>query len=92
MEPISHVLNELTSTREKTSAKTKVSRGSTLRAFVAKAAGWTFEKANDLPIQDDYINKTSWLEVSCELIEVKLIFHIIMSCDITCDSQNHHLD
>ena len=59
MEPISHVLNEVTSTSEKTSAKTKVSRGRSLRACVAKVAGWTLEKANDLPIQEYYINKTS---------------------------------
>ena len=59
MEPISHVLNEVTNTNEKTSAKTKVSRGTSFRACVAKAAGWTLEKANDIPIQEDYINKTS---------------------------------
>ena len=59
MEPISHVLNEVSGTSEKTSVKTKVSRDRSLRACVAKATGWTLEKANDLLIQEDYINKTS---------------------------------
>ena len=59
MEPISHVFHEVTNYSEKTSSKTKVSRGRSLRAYVAKATGWTLEKANDLPIQEDYINITS---------------------------------
>ena len=44
---------------EKTLAKAKVSRGISLRACVAKAAGWTLEKANAPPIQEASINKTS---------------------------------
>ena len=59
MEPISHGLNEVTSTSEESTAMTKVSKRRFLRACVAKSAGWTLEKANDLPIQEDYINKTS---------------------------------
>ena len=37
MEPTSHGLNEVTNTNEKTLAMTKVSRGISLRACVAKA-------------------------------------------------------
>ena len=59
MEPTSHGFNEITSTNEKTLAKTKVSRGKSSRACVAKAAGWTLEKANALPIQETSINKAS---------------------------------
>jgi hypothetical protein len=59
MESTSHSLNEVTSTSEESSARTKVSRGRSLRACVAKAVGWTLEKAKDLPIQEDHINKTS---------------------------------
>ena len=59
MEPTNHSLNEVTNTNEKTMAKAKVSRGISLRACVVKAAGWTLEKANALPIQETSINKTS---------------------------------
>ena len=57
MEPTSHGFNEITSTNEKTLAKTKVSRGKSSKACVAKAAGWTLEKAKDSPTQEDHINK-----------------------------------
>ena len=57
MEPTSHSLNEVTSTNEKALAKAKVSRGISLRACVAKAEGWTLEKANALPIHEASINK-----------------------------------
>ena len=46
-------------TNEKALANGKVSRGISLRACVAKAAGWTLEKANALPVQEASINKTS---------------------------------
>ena len=59
MESTSHSLIEVNSTCEKTLAKAKISRGISLRACVAKAAGWTLEKANALPIQEANINKTS---------------------------------
>ena len=39
--------------------KTKGSRGMSLRTCVAKAAGWTLEKANALPIQEVSTNKPS---------------------------------
>jgi hypothetical protein len=59
MESTSHSFNEVTSTSEESTARTKVSRGKSLRACVAEAAGWTLEKANESPIQEDHINKTS---------------------------------
>ena len=59
MESTNHSLTEVNSTNEKTLAKAKVSKGISLRACVAKAAGWTLEKANATPIQEASINKTS---------------------------------
>ena len=38
-------------------AKTKGARGISLRACVAKAAGWTLEKANSTKSQEANINK-----------------------------------
>ena len=38
-------------------AKTISSRGISFRACVAKAAGWTLEKANSAPCQEASINK-----------------------------------
>ena len=61
MESATHSTTEAKNTDDRTlaMAKAKVSRGMSLRACVAKAAGWTFEKANALPIQEANINKTS---------------------------------
>jgi hypothetical protein len=59
MEPTSHSFNEVTSNSEESTARTKVSRGKSLKACVAKAAGWTLEKANESLIQEDHNNKTS---------------------------------
>ena len=59
MESISHNLTETNGTNEKTLAKVKIVRGISLRACVAKAAGWTLEKANASPPQEANINKTS---------------------------------
>ena len=39
--------------------KIKGARGISLRACVAKAAGWTLEKANASLVQEASINKTS---------------------------------
>ena len=39
--------------------KVKCARGISLKACVAKASGWTLEKANALPPQEVNINKTS---------------------------------
>jgi len=39
--------------------KVKRARGISLRACVAKAAGWTLEKANAPHVQEGNINKTS---------------------------------
>ena len=38
--------------------KTKGARGISLKACVAKAAGWTLEKANSITSQEASINKT----------------------------------
>ena len=38
--------------------KTKRARGISLKACVAKAAGWTFDKANSKTSQEASINKT----------------------------------
>ena len=57
MKSTSHNLTEVKSTNEKTLAKAKVSREISLRACVAKAAGWTLEKANALPIQEASISR-----------------------------------
>ena len=59
MESTSHSLTEAKITNENALIKVKVSRGISLRACVAKAAGWTIEKANAPPIQEANINKTS---------------------------------
>ena len=56
MELANHSPTEAKSTIDKTLAKAKVARGISLRA---KAAGWTLEKANALPIQEANIDKTS---------------------------------
>ena len=44
--------------------KTKGTRGVSLRACVAKAAGWTLEKANSTMSEDTNINKTPWIQVT----------------------------
>ena len=59
MESTSHNLTGAKSVNETTLTNAKVSRGISLRACVAKAAGWTLEKANALPMQEASINKTS---------------------------------
>ena len=59
MDSTGHNLTEAKITNENTEAKAKVVRGISLRACVAKATGWTLEKANALPIQEASINKTS---------------------------------
>ena len=57
MESTSHHLTEFKGPNEKTLVKAKVVRGISLRACVAKAAGWTLEKANAPPVQEANINK-----------------------------------
>jgi hypothetical protein len=39
--------------------KVKRARGISLKVCVAKATGWTLEKANAPPVQEGNINKTS---------------------------------
>ena len=38
----------------------KGARGKSLKACVAKAKGWTFEKDNSSPIHETSINKMTW--------------------------------
>ena len=52
MESTSHNLMEAKITNDEALAKAKVSRRISLRACVAKAKGWTLEKANALPIHE----------------------------------------
>jgi hypothetical protein len=58
MDSISKGPAEVKVMENKTVAKAKVSRGISLRACVAKAAGWTLEKANSTTSQEASINKT----------------------------------
>jgi hypothetical protein len=57
MESTSQGLNEVSCTSEESSARTKLAKGKSLRACVTKAVGWTLEKANDVLMQEDHINK-----------------------------------
>ena len=57
MESTSHNLKEAKITNDEALAKAKVSRRISLRACVAKAKGWTLEKANAPPIHEASINK-----------------------------------
>ena len=59
MDSMSKSLAEVKDTEGKTVVKAKVSRRISLRACVAKAEGWTLEKANALPMKEASINKTS---------------------------------
>ena len=59
MDSISNNFAEAKGTEGNSVVKVKTSRGISLRACVAKAAGWTLEKANATPIQEASINKTS---------------------------------
>ena len=59
MESATHSSTKVKSTDDKTLAKAKVAKGISLRAYVAKAASWTLEKANASPPQGANINKTS---------------------------------
>ena len=57
MESTSHNFKEAKIANDEALAKAKVSMRISLKACVAKAKGWTLEKANALPIQDTNINK-----------------------------------
>ena len=83
MESANHSLTEVKSTNGKTLAKAKVSRGISLRACVARAAGWTLEKANALPSQEASMNKTSWLYGKREPIEIEVTFHFYYEFGMT---------
>ena len=59
MDSISKGLAKAKGTKETSLVKVKTSREISLRACVAKAAGWTLEKANAIPSQEASIDKTS---------------------------------
>ena len=58
-------------------AKTISSRGISFRACVAKAAGWTLEKANSAPCQEASINKAQWFKMMWEALDMKVTFQAI---------------
>ena len=59
--------------------KTKGARGISLRACVAKAAGWTLEKANATSSQEASINKISWLWMMWMSPDMEATFHTTLS-------------
>ena len=59
--------------------KTKGAKGISLRACVAKAAGWTLEKANSTTSQEASINKARWSKIMWESLDMKVTFQAIPS-------------
>ena len=49
--------SEVSCTSEESTARTRVVRGKSLKACVAKAAGWTLEKAKDITLPEVHTNK-----------------------------------
>ena len=49
--------NEVSCTSEESTARTRFTRGKSLKACVAKAAGWTLEKAKDVTLPEVKVNK-----------------------------------
>ena len=43
-------ISEVSSTSEESTGRTRFTRGKSLKACVAKAAGWTLEKAKDVTL------------------------------------------
>ena len=43
-------ISEVSNTNEESTARTKFTRGKSLKACVAKASGWTLEKAKDVTL------------------------------------------
>ena len=87
MESTTHSPTKVKSTDDKTLAKAKVARGIPLRACVARAAGWTFEKADASSPQEGNINKTSWLWVSWTHWDGNYVQCYYKFWCNTCDSQ-----
>ncbi len=50
---------EVSCTSEESTVRTRFMRGKSLRACVAKAAGWTLEKAKDVTLPEIKDNKTT---------------------------------
>ena len=59
MESTSYNLSEVSCTSEKSTARTIVVRGKSLKACMAKAVGWTLDKAKDAPVQVRHTNEMS---------------------------------
>ena len=59
--------------------KTKMARGISLRACVAKAVGWTLEKANSIISQEASINKTPWFKVMWVPSDMEVTFQATTS-------------
>ena len=59
MESTHHSLSEVSCTSEESTARTKVARGKSLKACVAKVVGWTLEKTKDVSLHEVHTNKMS---------------------------------
>ena len=73
--------------------KIKGVRGISLRACVAKAAGWTLEEANSITSQEASINKNTLILSDVGVHgcgSYMLCYHKFLWSG--CDSQNHHPD
>ena len=57
LSPIMEITSKVSYTSEESTAKTRVVRGKSLKACVAKAAGWTLEKAKDVTLPKIRENK-----------------------------------
>jgi hypothetical protein len=57
MESTCHSLSEVSCISEESTARTRVVRGKSLKACVAKAAGWILEKTNDVTLPEVQANK-----------------------------------
>ena len=55
-----------------TEVKVKGARGISLRACVAKAAGWTLEKANATTSQEANVNKAQWFKAICVVLNMRV--------------------
>ena len=59
MESTCHSLSDVSCTSEESTARTKVTRGKSLKVCVAKAVGWTLERARDVPMHEVHTNEMS---------------------------------
>ena len=59
--------------------KIKGARGISLKACVAKAAGWSLEKANSATNQEATTNKTQWFKMAWLFLDMKSTTQVIHS-------------